>query len=535
MRLLIVGFDGATWRVIEPAIGRGDMPNLARFLEAGSHGTLHSAEPPITPVAWTSFMTGKRPDKHGIFDFHLFDRAARADNFVNSTRIQSATLWEYLNRAGLSIGIINLPMTFPPPAVGGFVVSGFDTPSLESTFTYPATLRGRLLTEVPDYDFIPSWGQRAESSPRQFSSLIDGVRQAFTVRTAAAIKLFSTHLPDVGMVQYQNLDVLQHKAYGLLDPTMSAQFDAEQVALAESCLRLLDEQFGRLLAATTPQNTVIVSDHGFGPLSGFLYPNELLRRWGYLATVQAAAPPNSVRQTIKGLPLVGRAYRLAGRLKWRVKQRLKREQTWIETARNSDVQAETQLDWTRTKAAVTMAELSGLVTVFAEGAEREGLINTLIGRFRAERNPATGEPLFPRVERASELYPAADDLPFDIVLTPAYGWGVLRRLGEEVVEVQAFPQLGTHRAEGVVAVAGDGFVAGQSADAHIIDIAPTLLHLLDVPVPDDMDGRVHADLLTRETAVRYQAAESFSADAAHLSNAEQQELEERLKALGYLG
>src|SRR5439155_706875 len=68
-RVLVIGLDGATFRTLGPWAARGEMPELARLMAAGCHGELRSTFPPLTPPAWSSFMTGKNPGKHGVFSF----------------------------------------------------------------------------------------------------------------------------------------------------------------------------------------------------------------------------------------------------------------------------------------------------------------------------------------------------------------------------------------------------------------------------------------------------------------------------------
>ena len=68
-RIFLLGWDGATFDLIRPWVAQGKLPNIARLMETGVHGPLRSTIPPWTFPAWTSFMTGKNPGKHGIFDF----------------------------------------------------------------------------------------------------------------------------------------------------------------------------------------------------------------------------------------------------------------------------------------------------------------------------------------------------------------------------------------------------------------------------------------------------------------------------------
>ena len=68
-RLLLVGWDAADWKVIDPLLAKGEMPHLARLLQQGVRGNVATIQPPLSPMVWTSIATGKRPPKHGIFGF----------------------------------------------------------------------------------------------------------------------------------------------------------------------------------------------------------------------------------------------------------------------------------------------------------------------------------------------------------------------------------------------------------------------------------------------------------------------------------
>src|SRR3989454_5339778 len=131
-RLLIVGLDAATFDLICPWIAEGKLPNLAALMKDGAWGRLASILPPITPPAWTSFMTGKNPGKHGIFHFVETERDSYAMNYTNGGSRRSPTVWKLLNAAGFSVGTMNIPFTYPPEALDGFQISGLHTPSANS-------------------------------------------------------------------------------------------------------------------------------------------------------------------------------------------------------------------------------------------------------------------------------------------------------------------------------------------------------------------------------------------------------------------
>src|ERR1051325_7593885 len=147
-KVVVIGLDAATWTLIRPWMAEGSMPNLARLMKGGVSGTLESILPPITPPAWTSFMTGKNPGKHGIFHFVETEHGGYAMNYANATSRRSPTVWKLLNDAGYSVGTMNIPFTYPPEPLDGFQISGLDTPSANSEFVYPASLKRELIDRL---------------------------------------------------------------------------------------------------------------------------------------------------------------------------------------------------------------------------------------------------------------------------------------------------------------------------------------------------------------------------------------------------
>src|ERR1700751_4183666 len=127
-KVFIVSLDGATFDVINPLIAQGYMPNLGQLVSTSVSVDLESVVPPVTAPAWTSFMTGKHPNKHGIFDFARFDQSEYRWKINNATNIQSKTIWRILSEKGKRVVVLNLPYTYPPQEINGVCVSGWDAP-----------------------------------------------------------------------------------------------------------------------------------------------------------------------------------------------------------------------------------------------------------------------------------------------------------------------------------------------------------------------------------------------------------------------
>src|SRR3989304_4994575 len=154
-KVVLIGLDGGTYRVLNPLMEEGRLPNIARLIKGGAHGTLLSTIPPVTAPAWTSFLTGKNPGKHGIFNF----LRKVANNYTttffnwkeselnNALDIKARMLWEIAGVSGKLVGMVNVPMTYPPLPINGFMVSCLLTPPGSKRFTYPE----ELASEIPDY------------------------------------------------------------------------------------------------------------------------------------------------------------------------------------------------------------------------------------------------------------------------------------------------------------------------------------------------------------------------------------------------
>ncbi|MBI4838806.1 MAG: alkaline phosphatase family protein, partial [Nitrospirae bacterium] len=155
IKVMVIGIDGATFDVINPLISRGKLPNLKQLIDNGASGQLKSTMPPLSPAAWSTFQTGKNPGKHGVFDFFRNSPGEHGYLPVNSTFLKSKTLWEILSDYGKRVGVLNIMFNYPPREVNGFIVSGKETPSEESEYTFPPSLKNELLQVDPKYEAEP--------------------------------------------------------------------------------------------------------------------------------------------------------------------------------------------------------------------------------------------------------------------------------------------------------------------------------------------------------------------------------------------
>jgi len=150
-KVLVFGLDGCTFDLFDPWMKKGLLPNLKKIKELGVAGTLKSSFPPVTGPAWTSFMTAKNPGKHGIYEFLVRKTNSYEEMPVNAEYRNGQTLWEILSRQGCKVGVLNVPLTYPPQKVNGVLISGFMTPGGKRDFVYPPELLDEIEEKFGKY------------------------------------------------------------------------------------------------------------------------------------------------------------------------------------------------------------------------------------------------------------------------------------------------------------------------------------------------------------------------------------------------
>lgn len=534
-RLLLIGLDGATFDVLGPLMDRGLMPELKDLVDRGVCGPLESTRPPITPAAWTTFMTGKGPGKHGIIDFLRYDPTTNRLSFNNNTKIstKAKTIWQILSDKHYRVGSINVPMTFPPEPVNGFMISGFDTPPGKD-FTYPKALQKEILAKYPDYTHEKKWERKATGGDEIFRKNIEYIMQSFDRGYDLARFCGDKYGWDVMMVLYKFVDNLQHKAWRYIDERTKHENPA-RAKLVEHCWMHLDGVIGKLKALAAEQNAdiIVMSDHGHGSLDGKVQPNLLLQRWGYL----------SLRSPLTQL-------RTRAATMWR---RLTNPGFAASIGQSSQLDHDLAIDWPKTQACVLHAGVYGFLYLNLKGRQPQGIVEPRdFDRVRADiREKLLAAKCKDRDGKEmnifSDVFVTEDHyncdrathpwMP-DLLLAPADGLAAVKKIrGNAPVRWVPFSRLeGTHRLDGIFIAQGAAIKSGIRLRAHIADLAPTILAGLGEPVPKDMDGKVLRSIFTSAVEVAYEPPTDRKVDEASptLSEQQMQEVATRLSDLGYL-
>ena len=532
-RLLVIGLDGATLDLIRPWAEQGHLPNLAQLITEGTHGPLESTLPPVTSPAWPSFVTGKHPARHGVFDF-IRPRAGAFD-MVNASQIDGRMIWEYLSAAGLTCGVLNVPITYPPRKVNGYLVPGLLSPDQGKT-TYPPDFLKPYEAGLGPYRLTPRVQYKAGNEDEFIADIADLIE----TQARYALRLMRDHPTDFTMAHFLATDIGQHALWKHQDPT-HPDHDPAQAARYGNAIRdiyaRLDAVVGQMMELAPDAMVIVMSDHGFGPLHRIVNLNMLFLEAGLLTLkrtpwVRARAwafkrgfTPASVWKIIERIGLQN--------VVWRVSKKARNEVV------NRFLGFE-DVDWSRTLA-YSMGHV-GQVYLNLKGREPQGIVEP--GDYDPVRQrvmdvlsqmPVPVDRIIAREEAASGAYlDRAPDLHLILDGYRTIAFPLFATDGK-IITRQIRGDSGCHRLHGVFIARGPSIARGEISNARIIDLAPTILHLMNVPVPDDMDGRVLTEALVTQRPVETQAAVPASHAQEDLTAEEAAEVEERLRALGYLG
>ena len=254
VKLLIIGLDAATLDLINPWVAEGKLPNIAHLMSAGASGRLASIVPPITPPAWTSFMTGKNPGKHGIFDFLETQPGTYSQRYVNASSRRTKTIWRMLNEAGYTVGTMNVPFTYPPEHLDGFQISGMATPPETSPFVYPPELRGELEGCLGRFRLDVRYLGFMSTNPRRHQ-VLDDMKNLDDQWLRASLYLIEKHPADVMMFTFMSIDTVQHHFWQYMDPTHHYHDPSAVQEFGDAVFRVyqwLDSAVARMVEKVSP-------------------------------------------------------------------------------------------------------------------------------------------------------------------------------------------------------------------------------------------------------------------------------------------
>ncbi len=451
---MIIGLDCA-----EPSLvldrWRDELPVLSSLMERGLHGPLTSVIPPITVPAWSCMMASRTPGDLGVYGFrNRSDHSYDGLFIANSTAIREPRLWDLATRAGKRSIVLGVPGTYPPRPLNGVMVTCFLTPSVESQYTYPPMLRREVEQVVGEYLFDT---KEFRTDRKQW--LLDQIYEMTSRRFALAEHLLATKPWELFAMVEMGTDRMHHGFWKDMDPEHRKHDpDGPFASAILDYYKHVDELVGRLLRHADDDTAVlIVSDHGAKRMDGGIRVNEWLRREGFLTPLRE--PEGAERL------------------------------------------ADVGVDWARTTA---WGDGGYYARIFlnVRGREPEGVVapeeyervrDELARRLEAIPDEL-GNPLGTRVFKPEELYDEVGGVAPDlIVLFGDLLWRSVGTIGGDegihTFENDTGPDDANHAQDGLLILVGPGVAPGPREGMHLLDVAPTVLELLELPVPASMRGR----------------------------------------------
>lgn len=547
LKLLVIGLDGATWEVMQPLIDTGQLPHLRRLMNEGTWGKLRSTIPPVTAPAWSGFMTGLNPGRHGIFQWRTYDPTNYTcldERLMTSERLAGRTFWDVLGRAGYRVAILTVPMTYPTWPVNGYLLAGYPCPDAKQNYAYPAEWAETLNVS---YNFTADYYLNASEDEiwREGLAMLER-------RTSLALDLITGKELDACVLVLGEIDRAQHDFWQYADPRFPQHHTTRgqryRQVIADH-YRASDVQIGRLLKSVSDETTVlIISDHGAGPHPPrYFHTNAWLEERGWLRRRRAlgSAWHDVLRRTLQ-------ATRRLLPSEERLRQMLPTQ--WVHSARRLSLNI-ADIAWAETLAyRFPMYHPAEGIEINLRGRQPEGVVEPgadcvslreeIIAALQATVDPQTGQPVARAVYRREELYTGeyAGIAP-DIVFLTNEDYKAESGLGGASITPVPLGDLrkynGLHRMDGILLARGPHIPARQAGEANILDIASTILYALGEPIPAATDGRPLLSLFepgfVQANPPRcVEIAPSTPLGPVELADEDAEEMRKKLQGLGYL-
>ncbi len=551
--ICVIGLDGGTFNVVKPLVEEGKLPNLARLMKEGSWGNLISTIPSYTSCAWPSFLTGKNPGKHGVFYFLSPKKDSYKGEIVSAKSIRTTTLLKILSIKGKRIGVVDIPLTFPPEEVNGFLVSGMPIPSHESIFTYPPELHTELIRECGEFlmedDVI---------KPFYAGNLIETIKMLYKYaenRKKVALYLLSKYKYDFFMIVFRGVDIIQHYGLRYENKTYCKKHPDEAKKygyLVTQYYEVIDAACGEILQ-TIDKNcqVIIMSDHGITPLRKHFFVNKWLINEGLLKLrkyykYHLSTSKHTIADVLKKINL--------NNLLGLIPKNLSNYKITICRLRKT-THLSNCVNWKKTKAYATWTGGEELIRINLKGREPQGIVDEeeyetlrddIIRRLYTIYDNESGKQVIENVHKREEFYhgPYVKSAPDLIYVTDNMSYYPLGDIEiKDVIGIREDKFFAPHHQKGMIIMCGTNIKKGMqfTGEANIVDLAPTILYLLGLPVPEDMDGQILLEMIEnsyRESnPVNYEIVkpQEVSIIPEELYSVEEKyRIEEHLKGLGYI-
>jgi predicted AlkP superfamily phosphohydrolase/phosphomutase len=497
-KLLVIGFDGATFDLIEPLRKKGVLPYFSKVLTEGMSAPLLSVIPPVSAPAWVSIATGKNPGKHNIYGF-----TDGSGKIINATFRKSKAIWNLLDDHGKKSITINVPVTSPPENINGMMLSGILSPHEKGFY-------GRF--------------QIDKESLMEKEKALKKVFQWEISKTDKALEILAKEEWDLFFIVYHLSDFVPTIYWKYMDETHPHYTHDDTLSSAvEEAYKVLDTVLGRFLSVADESTTVIVvSDHGMGPAQKVFNINEWLRREGFLdiktLALEKTLSPDKVTAFVE-------SHTYAKKVVMLLPESIQKAAYKIVFSRSKKVLS--RMNPQSRAYAYSHAHFASIWLLKKD----EPVLSEIEKRIKNVRDPNTGEKVVVNVYRRDRLFhgPWVDNGP-DLIVEAVPHYSIRsQRLGDLFSEPL---QSGDHRMNGIFIAYGPEIRKGTLEEHSIFDVCPTFLTILRLPVPADMDGKA-MNIFKEDVKVEPAAESQMDMHQQLYTEAEEETIKDRLSALGY--
>ena len=492
-KTLFFGWDGVPPKVIMDGIGYGYLPNMKDLIDSGLFGVLKSELPIVTPANWYSALTGYKPFRHGVVNFAVVDRDYTL-RYMSILDLKVDGIWSYLTRYGYEGLYVNIPISTPAPRVKGLWIAQeqeFVGPIKPKTYhIYPED----YLDKVDALGFLVGYPFYS-GKPRIYAEKVRDVEEA---KLKAFYDLLREDRYYLNLFIAMSPDILLHI---FMD-------DEDYMDEVYKTLNMLDRWLGKFMDYLGENaNYIIISDHGHSRKKGLVNILKILENLGYLYR----AKRYRIRASwIRRSQLIRRLW---GILPQRVKSRLSKEINKFILLDSPSRELIVNVDWERTKV-FPLINVGGLKvnlkdrykSGIVESDEINSIAEELTKKLR-ELN-VDGETMFKDIEIHLNDDPYIPDILLE--LHRDY-WFISSSEDREIIYFD-LPKLtddldlkrysttvSNHIRDAFYVLSGKVFNKGDSNPTlRIVDMAPSILYLFDIPIPSDIDGTINKDLFKRE-------------------------------------